>query len=206
MRTFALLPAAGKSSRMGRPKLALPLGTRTVLERVVDTLRQAGCPNILAILGPHVADLHTLATNAGAKVLLLDQETQDMRATVQHGLDWFEQHERPGADDAFLLLPPDHPTLVPETIDALLKARVTEQGGASIWIPTHEGRRGHPALIGWQHVAGIRAWPADQGLNTYLRAHLTDTREVPCACVDILCDLDTPEDYERLRQLFGGLQ
>ncbi len=32
---FAVVPAAGRASRMGRPKLSLPLGGRTVLEHVV---------------------------------------------------------------------------------------------------------------------------------------------------------------------------
>ena len=51
---FAVLPAAGKSTRMGRPKLALPLGERTILEQVVAALRQAEVEHILVIVGPHV--------------------------------------------------------------------------------------------------------------------------------------------------------
>src|ERR1700676_510772 len=111
MRTFALLPAAGTSSRMGRPKLALPLGERTVLERVLDAVRSAQVTDILVVLGPQVADLKFRAEEAGARTLLLDRQTADMRATVQCGLDWLEKYERPDDDDAFLLLPPDHPTL-----------------------------------------------------------------------------------------------
>ena len=66
MRIFALLPAAGTSSRMGRPKLALPLGGRTVLERVIETVRSAKIEDILVVLGPDVADLKDLAERAGA--------------------------------------------------------------------------------------------------------------------------------------------
>jgi len=40
--TFAVVPAAGRSSRMGRSKLALPLGDSTVLQVVVETLRNGG--------------------------------------------------------------------------------------------------------------------------------------------------------------------
>lgn len=204
MAIFALLPAAGKSSRMGSPKLALPLGNCTVLERVVATLRQAGCPDILLVLGPHVAALKGLAESAGARVLLLGRETPDMRATVECGLDWLEQHEHPATDDAILLLPPDHPALAPTGIEALVAARAAQPQKASIWIPTYQGRRGHPALISWKHVAGMRALPADQGLNVYLRAHASETCEVPCLAADDLCDLDTPEDYDRLRQMYGA--
>jgi molybdenum cofactor cytidylyltransferase len=196
MRIFALLPAAGTSSRMGRPKLALPLGERSILERVVETLRSANITDILIVLGPQVASLKPLAEKAGAWTLLLDRQTSDMRATIQCGLDWLEENERPEESDAFLLLPPDHPALSREAIEGLVQAR--SGGSASIWIPTYEGRRGHPALIGWKHVPGIRALPPNQGLNAYLRAHASATMEVPCSTADILCDLDTPEDYERL--------
>ena len=201
MRTFALLPAAGKSTRMGRPKLALPLGDRTVLERVVTTLRLAGVDDILVVLGPHVADLKDLAAHSGARVLLLEQETPDMRATIERGLDWLEEHESPQPADALLLLPPDHPTLSAEVVQGLLAAVAAST--ASIGVPTHKGRRGHPALIRWSHVPGMRALPAGQGLNSYLRAHAAETMEVPFATPDVLCDLDTPADYERLQRLFS---
>ena len=39
MRTFGLIPAAGKSRRMGQPKLLLQLGTTSVLELVVSAVR-----------------------------------------------------------------------------------------------------------------------------------------------------------------------
>ena len=47
---------------------------------------------------------------------------------------------------------------------------------------------------------GPRRHPADQGLNTYLRQHSAVTREVPVSSPEILRDLDTPKDYERLLQ------
>jgi hypothetical protein len=37
----------------------------------------------------------------------------------------------------------------------------------------------------------------------YLRAQAAETLEVPVAGEGVLCDLDTAEDYERLRGLFG---
>jgi molybdenum cofactor cytidylyltransferase len=197
---FALLPAAGVSSRMGRPKLALPLGGRTVLARVLETLQSAGVEKILVVLGPQVHSLEVDATQAGAAALLLEQQTPDMRATVEAGLAWLEKTYQPQADDAFLLLPPDHPTLDKAPIRALLVARLASS--STIWIPTFEGRRGHPALIAWNHVPGIRALPSHQGLNVYLRAHRAETTEIPCETGDILCDLDTLADYERLQKLF----
>jgi CTP:molybdopterin cytidylyltransferase MocA len=181
---------------MGRPKLSLPLGAGTVLGHVVATLRDAGADPVVVVIGPHVPELADLA--AGAHVLRLPAETAEMRATVELGLRWLEDHFRPGPEDAWLLAPADHPALDAGVVRQLLQAR-RERPECTVFVPTFEGRRGHPVLIGWGHVAGIRAQPAGQGLNAYLRLQVSATCEVAVADVDVLCDLDTPEDYERLR-------
>ncbi len=196
-RIFALLPAAGNSERMGRPKLALPLGDSTVLQIVVAALRRAAVEHVLVVIGPHVPQLVSLAEVAGAETLLLAEETADMRATVMAGLRCLEQRYAPCAEDAWLLVPADHPTLDAEVIRRLIAARESSPN-YSIFIPTFGGRRGHPALIAWHHVAGIRSKDAGEGLNAYLRQQAAATREVP-ATAEVLRDLDTPQDYERLR-------
>ena len=193
-RTFGLIPAAGKSTRMGRPKLTLPLAGRTILEHVIRAVREAGVEETLVVVGPHIPELVPLAQSAGAHVFLLSEETPDMRATVLLGLSWLEERFHPGPDESWLLLPADHPTLDAGVIRQLLEAR-RENGHASLFVPTYQGRRGHPALLAWSHVAALRDFPERQGLNVYLRQHAAETLEVPVANADVLCDLDTPEDY-----------
>jgi molybdenum cofactor cytidylyltransferase len=200
--TFAVIPAAGKSERMGRPKLALPLGERTVLERVIDSLRAAGVEHVVVVIGPHVPQLAPLAQSAGAHVLQLAEETPDMRATAEAGLRWLEGRFRPRPDDTWLLVPADHPTLDPHVIRRLMQERAAAPE-RSVIVPTHAGRRGHPTLIDWKHVAGMRALPSGSGLNAYLRQQAAETLELPVDSPNILCDLDTPADYEGLRQTFA---
>jgi molybdenum cofactor cytidylyltransferase len=200
--TFAVIPAAGKSVRMGRPKLALPLGDRTVVERVVAALREAGVEHVLVVVGPHVPQLAAPAERAGAHVLRLPEETPEMRATVEAGLRWLEEQFHPRPDDGWLLVPADHPTLDPLIVRMLLWERA-ESPDRSIVVPTYGGRRGHPTLIDWKHAAGVRGLPPGSGLNVYLRRHADQTREVPFDSPDVLCDLDTPEDYEHLCRSFA---
>jgi len=197
-RTFGLIPAAGKSARMGQPKLALPLGGRTVLERVIAAVRDAGVEHILVVIGPHVPELVPLAQSAGAHVLLLPEQTLDMRATVVQGLRWLEERFQPRPEESWLLLPADHPTLNGEVVRQLLRAR-DENPAASLFVPTYQQQRGHPTLLAWAHVTAIRKFPEGLGLNSYLRQHAADTRVVPVAAADVLWDLDTPEDYARLQ-------
>ncbi len=205
---FAIIPAAGKSTRMGRPKLALPLGERTILEHVVAALRQAEVEHILVVIGTHVMELAALAESAGGLVSFLASPPNGMRGTVEHGLRWLEERFQPCPNDTWLLVPADHPALDSVVIPQLESAYAA-QPQFSIVIPTHNGRRGHPTLFAWKHVASIRTWPAELGLNTYVRHHATQTLEVPVSSPGVLWDMDTPEDYERLRRnwaLFSASQ
>jgi molybdenum cofactor cytidylyltransferase len=190
--TFAVVPACGRSSRMGRPKLALPVGGRTVIEHVVGALRDGGVGCVVVVVGPHTPELVPLAAAAGAEVLALPEPTTDMRETVQRGLAWVSERHRPAPDDIWLLAPADHPAFTADVVRAMLAA------DAPIAVPVHAGRRGHPTLLRWRHAAGIRALPPGEGINSFLRSHAGEVCEMPVADPGVLADLDTPEDYTRL--------
>jgi molybdenum cofactor cytidylyltransferase len=191
--TFAVVPAAGLSTRMGRPKLTLPLGDRTVIEHVVTALREGGVDHVLVVVGPQMPELGSLASAVSAEVLVLDQVTADMRETVERGLAWLESRYRPAPDDLWLLAPADCPTLTPAVVRRLLEAKPLIQ----IAVPVHDGRRGHPTRFAWRHAAGIRALPADWGINGFVRAQ-RDVIELPVDDPEVLADLDTQGDYERV--------
>lgn len=203
MQLFGLIPAAGSSRRMGRPKLSLPLGDRTVLERVVAAVRDGGVADVLVVLGPASARLRELAERAGAATLVLDRDTADMRATVLAGLAHLQARFAPAADDAWLLLPADHPTLDAAVVRALAAA-AGDDHTHSIFVPANAGRRGHPALLRWRHTPALLALPEGQGLNSYIRAQAAQTRELPWPSAEVLRDLDTPEDYAALQRAFAG--
>jgi molybdenum cofactor cytidylyltransferase len=196
----AVVPAAGLSSRMGQPKLAMPLGDRTVIERIVSALHDARVNPVVVVIAPHVTELGPLATEAGADVVLLPSSTRDMRETAELGLRWLAEHHQPTVDDAWLLVPADHPLLDPNLVRALCDQLACDRT-KSIVVPVHNGKRGHPVLIGWKHVAGIRAMPPGQGIDAYLREHVAETFELRVTNPAVLSDLDTRGDYDRLRRL-----
>jgi molybdenum cofactor cytidylyltransferase len=197
---FAIVPAAGHSTRMGRPKLALPLGGQTVIEHVIGALRHGGVDQVVVLIGPHVVDLHQLALKAGARVCILPAPTPDMRTTVKQGLQWAEEQFQPEPNDSWLLAPADHP-VINAGIVRLMLSRFGENR-SSIVVPVYQGRRGHPTLLAWKHFTGIRALPADQGINVYLREHSAETLELAVNDPGVLIDLDTREDYDRLVRSF----
>lgn len=196
---FAVLPAGGKSKRMGRPKLSLPLGRRAVLEHVLSALRQARVEHILVVIGPHGAELGSLAKSAGAHVCTLATPCSGMRGAIENGLRWLEERLQPRPEDGWLFVPGDQPAMDPSIVPQL-EAAYAAQPQFSIVIPTHKGRRGQPTLFSWKMVAALRAHPAELKLRSFVRQHATETLEVPVDSASVLWDMDTPEDYEWMRQ------
>jgi CTP:molybdopterin cytidylyltransferase MocA len=193
----AVVPAAGAGTRMGRPKLTLPVGGRPVIERVVTALRDGGADPVVVVTGPHDPAVAPLARAAGAEVCDLPAATPDMRATIEHGLLWLVETRHPKGDDAWLLAPADSPLLDAAVVKELCDS-FRRDPAASILVPTHAGRRGHPVLIGWSHVAAIAALPPGVGVNAYLRDRAGETIEVPVISASVVEDMDTPYDYRRL--------
>ncbi|MFL5241662.1 MAG: NTP transferase domain-containing protein [Gemmataceae bacterium] len=194
---YAVIPAAGHSRRMGCPKLSLPLGNHPILHWVIAGLNAAGIADILVIGGPHGLELSAIAEAAGAHFLRLENDTADMRETVTHGLNWLENRFHPKPDDAWLLVPADHPTLSAEMTRQVIEAYL-QKPEFSICIPIFNGVRGHPTLIAWRHVPAIKSMPIGDGLNRFLRSQRQHVREIPVDSSAVLEDLDTPEDYEKL--------
>jgi molybdenum cofactor cytidylyltransferase len=194
---FGVVPAGGKSERMGRPKLSLPFRDRTVLECVLNALQLGGCDATVVALGTQAAPLEPLARQAGAHICMLSEDTTDMRATIEVGLCWLQREFGPSDTDAWLLAPADFPALESSVV-AALKCAYHANPAYSILVPTCGGLRGHPVLLSWRHAEGLRAHTPGQGLNGYLRLHSKQTLEVAIEMPGILADLDTPQDYERL--------
>jgi CTP:molybdopterin cytidylyltransferase MocA len=182
---------------MGEPKLLLCVEGQTVLNRVLAAMRAGGVTEILVVVGPGGQAVGAIAEEAGAHVLRLEQHTHDMRETCQRGLDWLEARFHPQPDDGWLLLPADHPTVRPDVIQAL-RETARRQPERSIFIPTYQGRRGHPAWLRWKHVDKIRAHAPGEGLNAYFRSRGEETFEMAWPGAEILRDLDTPEDFAQL--------
>ncbi|MER3417340.1 MAG: hypothetical protein C4297_14190 [Gemmataceae bacterium] len=199
MRFFVVIPAAGRSTRMGRCKLSLPVGNVTLIEKVIEPYRQAGLGPIAVALRRADEDLAPVVHRAGAEVCWLDRDTAHMRQTVEWALDFVQRQWQPSDCDAWFLHPADHPLVSGIALSQLVEATRRFEGQA--WVPVTGGQRGHPVLIRWAAIPQLRTFAADLGINAWLRHLGHRVVEVVVSDSGVLVDVDTPADYRRLQQV-----
>lgn len=181
---------------MGQPKLILPVGDTTVIGRVLTGLQAGGVDGITVVVRSDDNALQHAVRQHGVEPVLPAIDPPDMRASIETAFDAIEQLHHPSANDAWLLLPADHPVMSAELIQRLITH--WQSITAEVLIPTCDGRRGHPLIARWSAVSAVRQLPPDVGVNAWLRSPTTVVTEWPMNDPRILCDLDRPEDYARL--------
>jgi molybdenum cofactor cytidylyltransferase len=185
---------------MGAHKLLLPLGGQTVIRRLLDVLQRSEITDRVVVTRADDEPLQREVERSGGSVVRPAVDPPDMRASVQYALDAIRDRHAPSADDAWLLVPADHPLLEPAVLDLMLEH--WGRGRDSILIPTFAGWRGHPALFRWKLAALVPTIPAGRGLNWLLENGCAPVAELPVEDESILLDLDTPEDLETARRRY----
>ncbi len=194
MRSFAIIPAAGRSERMGSPKLLLPCGEQLLIERVLAAWSASRVDESVVVLHPEDRQLAEVCARSRATVVVANQPPPDMRSSVLCGLSAVESRWQPGANDVWLVAPADLPHLSATTINLVLAAY--DPQAPSIVLPRAGDRRVHPVLFPWSLAAAARGLEANQGLNQLVRDHPCVEVSVPSA-PEMHDDIDTPEDYRR---------
>lgn len=191
----AIVPGAGLSERMGRPKLLLPIDGIPLIARVIRALRAGGADRVV-VVGPPAerawsGPLADAAEAEGAQLILPREQPADMRASVELGLAGIVIDDDP---EVVLLTPGDAPGLGAGLVTRVIDA--SRQHPGQIVVPVYGGRRGHPLALPWTLAASIPQLPAGVGINALVADHAAEFVPVE-AGPEALVDLDTPEDLRR---------
>lgn len=192
-RSYAIVPAAGRSRRMGQPKLLLPWGDRTLLEHALAAWTGSAVTSVIVVAHADDARVQDLARSCGAEVVAPTDPPDDMQASLAAGLRHVAKRRAPQPEDFWLAAPADLPFVTAELIDSLLAAaRRTEH---PIVAPRAAERRGHPLVLRWPLADELSNLPPGAGLHALTRRHRVC--EIDWPDERIHRDLDTPEDYQR---------
>ncbi|HEV2492326.1 MAG TPA: nucleotidyltransferase family protein [Terriglobia bacterium] len=192
-RIAGLILAAGESTRMGRDKALLMYRGSTFLESIITTLRGAGSERIVVVLGHHAADIERATNLANVEVLINADYRRGQTSSLQRGLKALMGEPVEGV----VLSLVDHPAVRAETIAKLIATFTPSL--APVVIPTHQGQRGHPVLIGRALFEELLGLPPDAGANTVIRKYRASTQWVEVDDAGVLTDVDDLEAYQKFR-------
>ncbi len=192
LRVAALIPAAGKSSRMGRPKALLPFGERCALELILETAREVGVCATILVLAPGAAEIRAVAEGYDVTIVTNPFPERGRTASIQCGLRHLPQVE------AFWLWSVDHPLVTAGDLGCLSRAfPVAHQAGKRILLPTYGGRRGHPPLFAAELAVEFFELGGDEPARTIVRRSPERVVEVAVPGRGVLLNMNTPDDYRR---------
>jgi len=190
--------AAGESSRMGTPKATLAYRGRTFLETIVQTLREAGIERIVVVLGHRAEEIQRQVKIGPAQAIINPYYRTGQTSSLQAGLRALLADELEGV----LLCLVDHPAVSAETVRRTMAT--FRQGGAPVVIPTYQGRRGHPVLIGRQLFDELLRLASDAGADSVIRKYRSGTQFVAVEDEGVVTDVDDPDSYRRLTDKDGA--
>jgi len=191
----AIVLAAGRSSRMGRAKAALPAGDgHTFLTRIVRTFLDAGVDDVIVVVGHDAALIAQSFSGSGLPARFVVNREYD-RGQLSSLLAGLHAIDRPGVS-AVLVTLVDVPLVSAATVRAVIDSyRVTH---APIVRPTSGNRHGHPLLIDRSVFTALRHADPAAGAKPIVRAHATPAGDIPIDDEGAFTDIDTDEEYQRL--------
>lgn len=198
---LAAVLAAGTSSRMGKNKLALPWGKRTVLEATMKVAESYAFDKKMVVLG-HERELWY---DKWQKVI--ENNMLDWEIVINPG---YEQGQGTSVAkvgehlclnfalrdyDGVMFFLGDEPLLEEETVCQLVEA--WEADKEKIVVPVFEGKRGNPAIFPKWTFQDLMKLVGDEGPRAMIENNPDKVLAVEVEDRGVIADLDTEEAYQR---------
>jgi len=184
-----VVPCAGASVRMGRPKALLGHEGQTFVELVTRSLRDGGCDSIVIVV-PEDRALREAAEATGAVVLTNPDPGEGPITSLRLAIRSLARECR-----GVIYHPVDHPLVRSASVSAVRRAARTRP---PLVVPVLREERGHPTYFDAQLFPELLDPDLEGGARTVVHRHLHRAVLLPLADEGVLADIDTPELYAEL--------
>lgn len=183
-RIGALILAAGGSIRFGEPKQFLDFRGETLIRRVVNAAKKAGCEPIVVVAGETVGRIRNEC--GGCEVLHNGEWQRGIGTSIRCGVARLRENV-----DAVVILACDQPFVSAQTISDLI-SRDTPLVASS-----YANTVGVPALFDSRYFDALAALPDGAGAKSVLERYRAELATIDFAAGEI--DIDTPADYDAIK-------
>jgi CTP:molybdopterin cytidylyltransferase MocA len=192
----AVILAAGRGSRMGRSKAALPWGDRSLLEAWVARFLAAGVTEIAVVLGAEMEAIRANSPDLAGLRWVCNQQAADTgpRESLLLGIDALE------ASAPLWFVPVDVPVVSADVLEQVrdaYQAKAADGGDQPLAaLPSYRGNHGHPVLAGPDLVKRLFEGERGDRIDELLS---WATRRLVVVDVDdlrVVGNMNRPQDYQ----------
>ncbi len=189
--TGLIILAAGESSRLGQPKQNLQFNGQTLLQHAVDSAQQSKCKPVIVVLGANADKIKSIAETS----TLYNKDWKEvMASSIRTAIN---DIKKDSSVDKVIIMLCDQPFVSAELLNSLIDKQIETE--KPIVACTYNGTIGVPALFDRSLFAELLLLQGHEGAKKILKVHTSEVATTPFEQGSI--DIDTPDDYERLRKL-----
>ena len=190
----AVLLAAGSSRRLGPGnKLLLPFKGKSIIRHSVENVLKTDINELVVVAGREIGDINHELRVLSVTVILNRNYQWGISSSIIAGI----RAVSPLAEGALILLA-DQPNLRPETLNRFLHA--FHMSGKRIITGRYDGTLGNPVLFHRTLFSELYTLRGDVGARALLKTLDAEKEEIDISNEEVF-DLDTPEDYRRMKTL-----
>ena len=187
---ICIILEAGLSSRMGKQKLLLPFGAKSVIESVIDSMTEANLLPIHLVLSREVSSALNIKSNTICTFINENPERGQSSSLA------IALNSLPDKED-FCIMLGDLPLVRPRGAMLLYESFLSMPKEKSVLAPCRDGVFGHPMFYRsvWKERFGSAS--GDIGGKKILMHYNDEIMRIEAAD-EHFRDMDTPEEYRTL--------
>jgi molybdenum cofactor cytidylyltransferase len=197
MEIDCLLLAGGSSARMGKPKLLLDLGGRTLFEHVLGVHRASSARRICAVVPGWIEGFGEIAAARASRRVSFAVLAGECEMSESLKTGWRRLMDT-GMPDGVMISLADKPLVTTDVIDRVIER--FKDSECDICLPVFRGERGHPVILRGTLHEDVMNLEGDRGARAVVDGHTGCVEEVAVDSDCILVDVDTPGDLEKVRR------
>lgn len=192
-----IILAAGEASRMGQAKQLLKLEGQTLLERCLAKATALPSEAVVTVLGAHLAQTQPIveAFGKGVQVAINPAWANGMGGSIAQGM--YQVLALNTSTEAVLVLLADQPLVTVEKLAEMIQ--FYEANTTAIVASAYHDTFGVPAIFGQTMFDHLLQLKGKTGAKKVMKQHANQL--VHFALPEAAFDVDTPEDFERIKGL-----
>lgn len=188
-----IILAAGGSSRFGSPKQLLPWGKSNLLNTGIEKAYLAGLSPVVVVLGSNSKLIQPTIINPKAQIVFNARWEEGQSTSMQAGLAQLDERTL-----GVIFILADQPQI---SVNLLQTIKEKGMQTESIVVPLMDGKRANPVYFPRRAFQALGRVTGDQGGRAIFS-------QFPVVLLEWLDDhmgedIDSPEDYQRLRTWYG---